>query len=333
MHSSTNQLFVVLGMHRSGTSVITRALEVLGVSLGENFYKPKPENPKGFWEDREIVQINELLLRHMDSAWDNLSFDLFTLKGNVEIDNIKREATQLVIKRLTECGGKWAVKDPRICRLFPFWLEVFNDVGCGVNYIVALRNPLSIAASLDKRDQMPFVKSCFLWLQHILFALIQIKGQVNVFVNYDNLLKEPYPQLERIATALDLPLPMQDSVLAQSFIKGFLDDRLCHNQFSLDELRLDRRVPTEVVTLYELLEQVADDQEDLESRELKETLEHLHSDMLSLSPLFTYVGYLEHVQEGLVQTVSQCDHKIAVMENSFWWRITKLLRNSRITPK
>ena len=53
---------MVLGMHRSGTSAITKGLEVLGVNLGDNLLPPKDDNPKGFFEDRDLVNLNERVL-------------------------------------------------------------------------------------------------------------------------------------------------------------------------------------------------------------------------------------------------------------------------------
>ena len=67
-----SKLVVVLGMHRSGTSAITRGLEVLGVNLGDNLYPAAIDNPKGFWEDNDFLGINEELLAHLDYSVDRL---------------------------------------------------------------------------------------------------------------------------------------------------------------------------------------------------------------------------------------------------------------------
>jgi hypothetical protein len=62
---------LVLGMHRSGTSVLARLLNMIGlyfspegVSTGAN-----QENPKGFWERRDVRQANDRLLHAAGADW------------------------------------------------------------------------------------------------------------------------------------------------------------------------------------------------------------------------------------------------------------------------
>lgn len=68
------KLIVVLGMHRSGTSAITRGLQVLGVNLGDNLMPPvEGNNAKGFFEDLDLNALNVELLQTLRSDWDYLS--------------------------------------------------------------------------------------------------------------------------------------------------------------------------------------------------------------------------------------------------------------------
>jgi hypothetical protein len=62
MTETKDKLIVVLGMHRSGTSTVTKSLELMGVGLGANLHPAGFDNPKGFWEDRERIEINDKLL-------------------------------------------------------------------------------------------------------------------------------------------------------------------------------------------------------------------------------------------------------------------------------
>ena len=74
---------LVLGMHRGGTSTIARALRALGVPLGDQLLPPTDANPRGYWEDVEVVAINEELLRHFHSAWDRLELVHGTLPSPI----------------------------------------------------------------------------------------------------------------------------------------------------------------------------------------------------------------------------------------------------------
>ena len=68
------QIVVVLGMHRSGTSAITRGLQVLGVELGSNLLSPEAGiNDKGFWEDVDVTAFNDEFLKELGHDWHTLT--------------------------------------------------------------------------------------------------------------------------------------------------------------------------------------------------------------------------------------------------------------------
>jgi hypothetical protein len=185
------RVFVVLGMHRSGTSVITRTLKLLGVGLGDNLHPAGFDNPKGFWEDRECLEINEKMLGHLGSTFDRLDLSWDCSRDDSTVNNLKMEAENLIVRKLNENDGLWGFKDPRTCRLLSFWREVLDKVGCKVYYIIVLRNPLSVAASLTTRNLMPSEKSYFLWLQHMIPAVLDSEGTPRLVVNYDQLMEAP----------------------------------------------------------------------------------------------------------------------------------------------
>ena len=69
---------LVLAMHRSGTSVLARAISLLGVSLPSDLPAPGPDNPEGYWESVGLQRINDRLLQAAGSAWlDVAPLDLF----------------------------------------------------------------------------------------------------------------------------------------------------------------------------------------------------------------------------------------------------------------
>src|SRR5688572_29093711 len=71
---TNKRLIITLGMHRSGTSVVTRGLQVLGVSLGDNLMAPfEGNNDKGFWEDNDINKLNIEMLNTLGSDWHFLT--------------------------------------------------------------------------------------------------------------------------------------------------------------------------------------------------------------------------------------------------------------------
>ena len=67
------QALLVAGMHRSGTSALTRVLDLHGVSLGSELLAAAADNRAGFWENRRVVDFHERLLGVVGSSWDELS--------------------------------------------------------------------------------------------------------------------------------------------------------------------------------------------------------------------------------------------------------------------
>lgn len=255
---SQKRIVTVLGMHRSGTSAITRGLQVLGVDLGEGLLPPqKGVNDKGFWEDGDVTEFNNEVLAALGREWDSLQPIQSDELNQPHIEAFKLRAVQLLRKKTadTTCFG---LKDPRMPRLIPFWQDVFAHVGLSASYVIACRNPMSVAHSLAKRNGFPLEKGYLLWLEHMLCCLRQTQGHLRVFVDYDRMLSDPTRQLARVAEALNLPF-VQDSPALAEYRQEFLENDLRHNNFELADLPLDPAVPADVLALSKLVQELTTD--------------------------------------------------------------------------
>lgn len=187
----TNQIVVVMGMHRSGTSAASQLLKRLGFYFGNNLIKKIDEiNADGFWEDRTVVAINERILELLGSSW--YSFQPLP-------------AQWWTIPAMEECyaaAAQWldrdfnyqvpaAIKDPRFCRLLPFWLHFFEQKKFEPRLVFIYRHPLSVAASLKKRDGFGVEVSCLLWLIYTLDALESMPPASLSVLCYEKLLAKP----------------------------------------------------------------------------------------------------------------------------------------------
>src|SRR6476646_3131454 len=106
---------MVLGMHRSGTSAVTTAIQALGVPLGDpdDQLPPAPDNDAGFGESRLLSQNNEMLLDAFGGRWDappDLPRDWEQASMFTELIPVEREVFLQV--HPTE---QWVWKDPRSC--------------------------------------------------------------------------------------------------------------------------------------------------------------------------------------------------------------------------
>ena len=306
-----SKLVVVLGMHRSGTSAITRGLEVLGVNLGDNLYPAAIDNPKGFWEDNDFLGINEELLAHLDYSVDRLGLIDWQMPSTAIVESLELKAEKLVSERCKK-NALWGFKDPRTARLLPFWQAVFERVGCDVRYVIATRNPISIVESLYKRSGFEGGTTFYLWLEHLIPAISGTMNAKRVVVDYDQLLENPKLQLLRVAKALGVTAPEPLALFA--FESEFLDVGLRHTYFTMQDLERYPSVPLQVVTAYDWLVKLANDSVLLDSAEIKNAFEALSQELIFLSPTLNFIGYQEQKIVTFTQTIAEREQLIAALQ-------------------
>ena len=317
-------LVVVLGMHRSGTSATTRGLQALGVELGERLTPGVAGvNEKGFFEDTEINNLNIEILVSLEKTWHSVAVipdEVFLADA---FSAFRERAKALLAERLGETP--FGLKDPRIARLLPFWKSVFSELDIRVSYVIAIRNPLSVAHSLLGRDAMNPVKSYYLWVLHVLPSILLTADAPRVVVDFDSLMSAPGEQLKRIADALNLPYAA-DSAGVDDYANEFLDASLLHARFTAQDLRADAAVPGIVVETFEVLLRLANDQMNLAEPATREYFEQRWSDIESISALLGCLDESEaerlQLQERLSQHFEQIietqRERLSVMETD--WR-------------
>lgn len=150
---------VVLGMHRSGTSVLAATLKALGVTFGDRLLTPGADNPKGYIEHVDLLHANISFL-------ESFGLDRDGLFGELPVDwvtNDKTKTFKQTIKHILESQFSdayiFGFKDPRISILLPAYLEVLAEMGVSVKCVVAVRGVAEVAASLAKRNGMSFYES------------------------------------------------------------------------------------------------------------------------------------------------------------------------------
>jgi hypothetical protein len=191
------KIICVLGMHRSGTSLLTRLLNLLGVDLGSTnrlTTEPADANPKGYWENHDLTSISDAILKRFGGAWDEPPVFPAGWQDDVAIDDLRLRAQEFIRQQFSQtslCG--W--KDPRTCLTLPFWQQQFADL----QYIICLRHPLAVAASLARRDGFSYEKSCRLWLLYVLSALHYTDGKSRLLLFYEDLMSDSERELDRLA--------------------------------------------------------------------------------------------------------------------------------------
>lgn len=185
----TKKLVVVLGMHRSGTSLVTQLCQRMGAYLGseDELMPASKANPDGYFENLEIYRLNETLLHSCGREWYSLEpaeVDLSCQQTEKIVEDLRG-----ILQKLLEKSDVAAVKDPRICILLPVWEKVLKQLGAEITYVWAVRNPLEVAESLKKRAGYSRRHSLLLWVHHNLEVLKYLKGKKYCLLHYQEVLE------------------------------------------------------------------------------------------------------------------------------------------------
>jgi hypothetical protein len=255
----SSRAVLVLGMHRSGTSALARGLQMLGVYLGNDFISPKPDNPTGYWEDRNIYEINERLLAVFGLKWEEVALIDDARWDAPGVEALRTEAVAYLRSQFVS-HSLWGFKDPRTIRLLPFWRSVLRSLEVGESYLLVIRNPRSVANSLIRRHGMDAVTAHLLWLAYVVPNLNMIANRPFIVADYDLVMANPRQELERIAKGLKIPLTDTSRAGIDQFVSDFLDPNLRHSFFNVSDFELDLNLPPLTREAYLWLRSLATDQ-------------------------------------------------------------------------
>lgn len=225
---ASRQAILVLGMHRSGTSALTRVLGLSGATLPAHPMGASELNPRGFFESDAIYRLHEELFEAFGTAWDDLS----PMPDGWVDTGLGRQFVEKMVEVVRgefDAAPLFVVKDPRACRLVPFWNTVLQRIETEPLYVLPVRNPLEVSSSLWRAQGVHEQHGRLLWLQHVLMAERDTRGERRVFLTYDQLLEDWRAVLKRLASGLDLTFPRASRRVAAE-IDGFLTESLRHHE-------------------------------------------------------------------------------------------------------
>lgn len=219
---------LILGMHRSGTSALARSLSLLGCTLPGTLMPASRSNRLGHWESTAIRAFNEALLEEAGSSWDDwrpVDSGQFTPERRAALTD---QMAALAQKEFAD-ARLFVLKDPRICRLAPLWLDALRTQAIKVLPVISWRHPGEVAASLQARNGMDPAYGELVWLRHVLDAEAATRGYPRAVIGYDDLLSGGLAALDRLAARLGLVWP-DDSPAARSAITAFLSEGERHHR-------------------------------------------------------------------------------------------------------
>lgn len=179
---------VVLGMHRSGTSGVTGLLERAGAWFGPAGIatEANAENPKGFYERRDVRAVCDELLRGAGADWWNVAgFTVDTVPGSVA--ERARVSWRRIVAELDQ-HEPWVVKEPRLCLLLPLLVADLRSPVC----VHVTREPLEVAQSVAARGDTTVQGGLALWEAYTRAAFAASQGLPRILVRHEDVVTDPF---------------------------------------------------------------------------------------------------------------------------------------------
>ena len=217
-------VWLVVGCHRSGTSLCTSILNDLGGKLPSDLLRPSLSNIKGFNESWHWVRTNDLILKRMGLTWDSIVPTTKCIESDSFLDSQKKYVTKAFLEGFPQkegLGGPLLIKDPRICRTFPIWERALVEMELKLKIFVPVRHPFEVIQSLVLRDGLEPLKACYVWIWNQIEALIFTQKHQPKVIIYDKIILDPENYFAEI---------FGSNVPAKTYQK--IDSKLYHNKFN-----------------------------------------------------------------------------------------------------
>lgn len=252
--------FIILGMHRSGTSLLTGLLELgYGYKVGDNLLEAQEDNPRGFFERIDVMDQNEHWLRAQGLRWnseDLMNFDVQrALSDQDPVAVIKEMDLDITEERNTsyeletegirtlefltnEKNTPWLLKEPRLCITLPIWIDQLkrayelnhDDSLKAPAVVLTYRHPIEVAESLLHRSEIPIERGFLLWLIYNEKAIKNSADLCRVYTSNHDIKKDPAKELSRISNELteNCGVPPPPTKLNNTALDVFFDGDLQH---------------------------------------------------------------------------------------------------------
>ncbi len=226
--TTSRTALVVAGMHRSGTSAMARMLSLAGGALPGNIIQPGPDNPTGFWEPADMVGLNDRVLASVGSRWDDVFGHRAGPAAWERRAEFMGEARAFVADGYGDAPAA-VLKDPRTSLLIRFWDEALRAESRRPVYVIMVRHPLEVAASIVARGDASEATAVMAWTACMLSVERDTRGLDRLFVDYDDVLTDWRRVLQRVRAASGETTPGPTAEVAAE-IDAFLSPDQRHHR-------------------------------------------------------------------------------------------------------
>lgn len=185
---------VIVGMHRSGTSLVGSIVAELGIDMGETA-DADLYNTTGYFEDLSFLHLNERMLKDLGGSWmAPPSAEVIALAQA----DIRTAYRAFVANR----AGRWGVKDPRLS----LFLIAFLDVVPNALVVLCQREANQVCRSLAERDLLPKAQVEALKARYDESAIAALAGRPYLTIDYGELLAKPEATISTLCDFLGVEL-------------------------------------------------------------------------------------------------------------------------------
>lgn len=202
IENGSKTAIVIAGYYRTGTSALSGALAESGVTF-LNETDANEHNPKGFFEDAALIQIDIDILSTLGAYWSDIQF---LPEGWYE-----RQDMNALRNRLIEaCRSKFnlapliGLKHPHVCRLFPIYQQALATLDYDIKVVMTHRDPYAVATSQNIKNGLTRSHALLLWAGHVLDAEANTRGFPRTWSFYDHLLEDQKRTVEDAMARLGL---------------------------------------------------------------------------------------------------------------------------------
>lgn len=237
-----SDVICIIGMHRSGTSMITRLLNLCGLDLGpyDQLLPPNEINSAGYFENEKFSYgINDSLLAHLGGSWDTPPIFKEGWEKDPSLEQLAGKARDLI--QTFSNSSRWGWKDPRSTILLPFWKMLIPNL----RFVICIRSPLEVVRSLDKRYSMPIQRGAYIWYQYMKLAIRDTESCPRIFVFYEDFFKNATSEIDRLVDFCGLQKTNNPSVLYEA-----ISDKLRHYRDETIVLLNEGNIKTEYKLFY-----------------------------------------------------------------------------------
>ncbi len=248
---------IIAGMHRSGTSALSRVMNLLGYDIPGELDMNTNHNATGHWEPADFVALNIQIIAELGSDWCDLR-----LPESTRFDAIASDTHQRIAAYADISFGHnplTVLKDPRVCYTLPLWIDEVRRRNHTCIVLLPYRHPVEVAKSLAARDEMPLNSGLALWLCCMLSAEYYSRAERRCAVGFGTFISDWRTAYVSVAALTGANIPGTNEPLGMQ-IDGFVNREQRHHTILelTDELRALSLIDL-ALEAYALFEQPLDD--------------------------------------------------------------------------